>query len=142
VGWFSKLFLGGGKMDPGVKVELEAEGLVMLEERLRGRISYSHFKAPGKRFHGKVVPLRLALGISEHRLVIRGGVGGGQDLVDTPFGDPRWRAVEVSLEDDDRVALRVDYDRMGLPDVSGELTIRAKTPNAPAIVDQLRSRMA
>ena len=45
------LLLGGGELKSKLKAELEAEGLVLVEERLKGSIRYTHFKAPGKRFH-------------------------------------------------------------------------------------------
>jgi hypothetical protein len=49
--------------------------------------------------------------------------------------------VDVSLQDADTVAIRIDYDRAGVPKVAGEITILARTPNAAAIVDQLRARL-
>ena len=137
------VLLGGGKLKPEVRAELEAEGLVLVEEKLKGSLRYTHFKAPGKRFHGKVVPMRMALGISERRLVIRGGVG-GQDLVDSPFDSPRFRAVEISLDGADRVELRIDYSRMDEAEaagVSGVIAISMRTPNATKIVEQIRARI-
>ena len=35
--------------------------VVLLEEDLKGSVRYDHFKAPGKRFHGKVTLVRAAL---------------------------------------------------------------------------------
>jgi hypothetical protein len=136
------LLLGGGELNPKLRAELEAEGLVLVEEKLRGSIRYSHFKAPGKRFHGKIVPLRLALGISERRLVIYGGWA-SSELVDSPFDSPRFRAVDIELEDPERIVLRVDYSRMDEAEaagVSGEVTIRMRTANAASIAEQIRAR--
>ena len=137
------LLLGGGELKSKLKAELEAEGLVLVEERLKGSIRYTHFKAPGKRFHGKIVPLRLAIGISERRLVIYGGWASGE-IVDSPFDSPRFSAVDIELEGADAIVLRVDYSRMDAAEaagVSGEITIRIRTVNAASIVEQIRTRI-
>jgi hypothetical protein len=47
----------------------------------------------------------------------------------------------VSLKGGDRVALLIDYDRAEVPKVSGQMTIRARTPNAARVVDELTSRL-
>ncbi|MGI9020490.1 MAG: hypothetical protein ACR2G3_07260 [Solirubrobacterales bacterium] len=135
-----RFLLGAGTLRPELRQALEAEGLVLLEEGLPGSIRYWHFKAPGKRFHGKVTPERLALGISEKRLVVYCR-SGRTELIDSPFTQQRLRAVEVSAEGEEKLVLRVDYDEMGEPNVSGEIRIRAKTPKAPLIVAELRARL-
>jgi hypothetical protein len=134
-----RLLLGSGKLRPKVRARLEAEGLVLLEEGLRGTIRYRRFRAPGKRFDGKVVALRMAIGLSEQRLVIYGGWWSAE-LVDSPLDSPRFEAVEFAAEGEDEFSLHVDYDRMDEPSVSGEITIRAKTPNAALIVEQIEAR--
>ena len=64
-------------------------------------------------------------------------------MINSPFTLDRLAAVEPSLPEEGRLALLIDYDRM--PDaegkVSGQLTIRAWTPEAPRIVEQLRARL-
>ena len=142
MGLLSLLF-GGGRLKPELRAALEAEGLVMIEEQLRATLRYTHFRAPGKRFHGKVVPMRVALAISEQRLVIRGGVGTA-DLVDSPFDSPRWKAVDVSVDGDDRLVIEIDYSRMEEAEaagVSGEIAIKVRTPKAATIVEEFRARV-
>jgi hypothetical protein len=140
VGLLAKLLLGNGTLKPELRAELEAEGLVLLEENLRGRIAYRRFRAPGRRFNGKVVWERMALGISEARFVLYCR-SGRAELIDSPFSEPRWNAVDVSLVADDALSIHVDYDRMGEPKVSGEVTIRVRTPSAVRIVDELNARV-
>ncbi|HVF52107.1 MAG TPA: hypothetical protein VNC78_00710 [Actinomycetota bacterium] len=137
---FAKLFLGNGQLKPELRAALESEGLVVLEEGLPGSVRYKHFKAPGKRFHGKVTLQRIALGISKQRLVVYCRSGRAK-LIDTPFADPRLSAIDVSLDGNDTVAIRIDYSRVNVPDVSGEITITAKSPNAADIVEQLQARL-
>lgn len=140
MGWLTKLLLGDGTLKPALREALEAEGLVLVEEGLRGRITYRRFRAPGRYHHGKVTPERFAIGISEERFVVYCR-SGRVELIDSHFSEPRLEALEVALEGADTVALRVDYDRMGEPKISGEVTIRAKTPSAPLVVEALRSRL-
>lgn len=124
------IFLGKGTLKSAVREKLEAEGLVLLEEGLGGTVRYTHFKAPGKRFHGKVTPQKMAVGVSRERFVIYGRA----KLADSPFSSPHMDMIDVRLEDDDTVAVHVDYDKSDQPKVSGQIVIRAKTPNAASIV--------
>ncbi|HEV2755501.1 MAG TPA: hypothetical protein VG318_06960 [Actinomycetota bacterium] len=140
MGFLTKLFLGNGKLRPELRAALESEGLVLIEEGLRGSVHYRRFKAPGRRHHGKKTGERLGLAISEKRFVVycRSGTA---ELIDSPFSDPRLSLLDVSLQGDDVVSIRIDYDRFDVPDVSGEITIRATTPNAVSVVEQLRQRV-
>jgi len=141
MGFFAKLLLGNGTLKPKLREELESEGLVLIEEGLSGTVRYDHFKAPGKRFHGKVTGERIGLGISEHRLVVFCRSGRAK-LINSPFSEPRFKSLDVSLEDGDTIAFHIDYSRIEAPGVEGEITIRAKTPSAANIVDQVRTRLA
>ena len=139
--FLAKLLLGSGTLKPKLRAALESEGLVLIEEGLSGSVRYKHFKAPGKRFNGKVTGERMGLGISRQRCAVYCRSGRGK-LVDTAFSDPRWKIVEVSLHDDDTVSFRVDYDQAeDMPKISGEVTIRARTPNAARIVKELNARL-
>ena len=134
------LLLGNGQLRPQLRAALESEGLVILEEGLSGSVRYRHFKAPGRRFHGKVTMQRIGAAISERRLAVYCRSGRAK-LIDTPFSDPRWSAVEVSLHDGETVSIRIDFDRAEVPKVSGEMEIRFGTPNAATFVGHLQSRL-
>ena len=138
--FLSKLLLGNGTLKPELRVALEAEGLVLIEEGLGGSVRYKRFRAPGRRHHGKVTGERIGLAVSEERLVVYCR-SGRTKLIDTPFSDPRMSMLDISLQGDDTVAIRIDYDRADVPNVSGEIKILARTPNAANIVDHLRARL-
>ncbi len=140
MGFLGKLLLGDGTLKPDLRAALESEGLVLVEEGLRGSLRYNHFRAPGRRFHGKVTPERIALGISNRRVVLYCRSGRAK-LVDSEFDNPRLSIVDVSLQGDDEVAVHVDYDRANEPKVAGQITIRARTPNAARVVEHLRARI-
>ena len=138
--FLAKLLLGNGKLDPKVRAALDSEGLVLVEEGLRGSVRYRRFKAPGRRHHGKITGERIALAISEERFVVYCR-SGSTALVDSSFTNPRLSNVDVTLQKPGSVSIRIDYDRAGLPNVSGEITIVVRTPSAGTIVDQLQARL-
>lgn len=140
MGFLERFRLGNGALKPQVRSQLEAEGLVLIDEGLRGTIRYEGFKAPGKRFYGKVAGERLAIGLSEERFVVYCR-SGSVELMDSAYASPRLAALDISVEDNDTLALRVDYDRIGEPGISGVITVRARTPQAGEIAKQLRSRI-
>lgn len=139
--FLARLLLGNGTLKPKLRDELESEGLVLLEEGLRGSVRYRHFKAPGRRHHGKVTGERIGLALSEERVVVYCR-SGRVELIDSAFSNPRLQMVDVSLQGDDTIAIRIDYDRADVPKVSGQITIVARTPNAASIVDQLHARLS
>ena len=140
MGLFTKLLLGNGTLKPKLRAALESEGVVLIEEGLTGSIRYANFRAPGKRFKGKITGECFGLGISERRLAVYCR-SGRVKLIDQPFTEPRLSALDVSLEGEDKVALRIDFDRGVVPKVSGQMTISAKTPNAAKVVEELSSRL-
>lgn len=80
------------------------------------------------------------MGISEQRLAVYCR-SGRVKLIDTAFSEPRLSGVQVSLHDPDTVSILIDYDRLEVPKVAGEIEIRATTPRAPHLVDQLTARL-
>ena len=137
LGFLDKLLLGGGKLKPELREAIESEGLVLIEEGLSGSVRYTHFKAPGKRFNGKVTPMRMGIGISEDRCVVYGRA----QLVDSKFTAPNWDWVDIGVHDENKVSFVVDYDRGDEKNISGQIEIQAKTPNAARIVEELEKRL-
>ena len=140
MGFLAKLLLGSGTLKPELRAALESEGLVRLEEGLTGSVRYQRFRAPGRYHNGKITGVRVGLGISEERVVVYSHSGRAK-LLDTAFTSPRLGMLDVSLKDEERIEIRVDYDRGDVPKVSGEITIMARTPDAAAIVEELRARL-
>ena len=139
MGFLDLLRPGKGLFTDEQKATLESEGVVILEEGLSGTIRYNHFKAPGKRFHGKVVPEKMAIGVSRKRLMVFCRNGRAK-LANSEFTSPQFAMLEVKLEDG-KVALHVDYDKGDEPKVSGQVVIRAKTPDAARIVDAINAAL-
>ena len=132
--------LRSGRLKPELLQALDAEGRVLVEEGLRGSVRYDHFRAPGKRFNGKVTAERMGFGISRERLVVYCRSGRAK-LLDMRFDDPRARHLSPAVDDKGRVAIRIDYDHMGEPKVAGQITLRFHSPDADRIVGELRARL-
>ena len=132
--------IGKGTLKPKLRAALELEGIVLLEEGLPGKVRYKHFKAPGRRFHGKVTLERIGLAITHERFAVYCRSGRAK-LIDVPFSDPRLARLDISLKDEHIVAIHIDFDRFDVPKVSGEMTIEARSPRARAIVDELHARL-
>jgi len=139
VGLVARLLLGNGTLTVPLRDELAAEGLVLLEEDLKGSVRYDHFKAPGRRFNGKVTLVRVALALSERRVVVYASSGRSK-LVDSPYTSPHFGMVEIARHED-RVEFRVDYDKGSDPRFGGRVTIRVHTPEAERIVRELTARI-
>ena len=140
MGLFTNLLLGNGTLKPSVRAALESEGVVLVEEGLTGSIRYANFKAPGRRYKGKITGACFGLGISKQRLAVYCRSGRAK-LIDQPFTEPRLSAIDVSLDGEDKVALLIDFDRAAVPKVSGQMTIHARTPNAARVVEELSARL-
>jgi hypothetical protein len=141
VGFLAKLLGGkGATLRPQLRAALEDEGLILIEEGLSGSVRYKKFRAPGKYFDGKVVPQTMCLAISQKRLAVYGH-SGRVKLVDSAFDNPRMGMLDISLQDEGRLAIVVDYDQGDVPKISGQVTIVVKSPNAAAIVEELRTRL-
>ena len=140
MGLVSRLFLGSGELRPELRAELEREGLVLLEEGCRCTLRYTHFRAPGRRSHGKIKLERAALAISERRLAVYCR-SGRVNLVDSEFTAPNFRAAGISLVGEDTVLFDIDYDELDVPDVSGRIALRVRTPNAARVLEEIRARI-
>ncbi len=140
MGFLARIFLGDGTLRPELVAELEAEGLVLVEEGLVGSVRYDHFRAPGKRFNGKITGVCVGVGISEARLVAYCRSGRSK-LIDSRFDEPRLRNVAIEVEDGEAIVFVIDYAKIDVPDVSGIVRIRARTARAAEIAEQVQARL-
>ena len=134
------LHIGNGRIKPKLRAALESEGLELIEEGLPGRVRYDHFKAPGRRFNGKVTAERVGLAISRERLAIYCRSGSAK-LMDTRFDEPRFQQLDISVDDGDQLTITIDFDKLDVENVSGVMRISATTPNAPAIAQRINERL-
>jgi hypothetical protein len=140
VPFLARFRLGDGRLDPELRTALEAEGLLLAEEGLSARVRYHNFKAPGKRFHGKVTVEKVAVALSEERFTVycRSGT---VKLVDSLYTNPLLDKVTISTPEPGKLTIVVDYDADDEETVSGRITIDVHTQRAEEIAEQINSRL-
>jgi hypothetical protein len=134
VGLLRRVLLGSGRLPDRFRTPLEADGMVLLDEDLRGSITYRHYRAPHERSNWSKEATAGAIAISTGRLVVWVARG---DYIDLPRDHP-WRGeIEASVDKPGRVCLAYDAERFR-DDRSGRVEIRLRTAHAPRVVDLFR----
>ena len=117
---------------------IEQEGIVLMDEGIRGSAILRNFRAPGKRyslkrtwFSGSIVMTRKHfLAFSFYRSII--GV---------PWTDQRLAALNCSINDGDILCVRFDA-AVFHNDWSGSVEYRFKTPKAQVFLNYIRQQLA
>jgi hypothetical protein len=119
-----------GGLPAALRRELEAEGLELLEERMKGRVTYRGYLAAGQRPTSGVATTIASLALTPKRLVIRGTQG---VTLDAPPGP-----VQSEVSDDGALLLR--YEAADIyPTRDGSVVIELSTPRAADIQARLQA---
>ena len=112
------------------RAELEAEGLELLEERLKGEVTYLHYAALGQRPQSGTTSTIAALVLTPRRLVVHGTQGIYLDAKPGPVtaSVPEPGVLELAYEASDVY-----------PSRSGSVAIRLETPRANDIRARLQA---
>jgi hypothetical protein len=131
------LLFGRGDLPDSRRAEVEAEGVIHLEQGLKGSITYRHYRAPGRRSNWRKQAIRAALVLTRERLAV---FVRRRPIVDVAFDDTRIRGLEVRA---DRGALVIDVDASTFNDqASGQITVRLRCADPAAVVAEIRARQA
>lgn len=130
IGPFKRWRARRGTLPAPLRAELEAEGLVLLEERIAGQVVYRRYVVPGQRAASGTQSTIAALALTPRRLIVRGT----QSVqLDAPPGP-----VSAALEPPDRLLL--SYQAADLyPTRSGAVELRLQTPRAAEIHARLKA---
>jgi hypothetical protein len=120
-----------GRLPDWLRTELTAEGLMILDENLRGSITYRDYRTPAEYAEWKRVPAVGTVAVTAWRLVLWAA---NAKRVDVPFGHPLRAAITLSTDESDQLVIRVDT-QAAHPDRSGLIEFRFHTPNAATIRD-------
>jgi hypothetical protein len=122
-----------GKIPVPIAAALKDEGVLLLDEGLRGSVTYRGFRAPGKRFSYKRKGYVGSIILTEVRLL---GLGYSSTIIDVPLTDQRLRRMQFSVEGSD--VLLVTFDAaLFHDDWSGSIEYRFRTPQAHDFVKML-----
>lgn len=118
--------------------EFRSEGLIRIDEWIKGKLTYLNFKAPGKRFGYKSVWFKSFLVITKTRVW---ATAFGKLAINVPYTDERIRSMKFSVEDGDRLLVSFDAS-LFQPTWSGTLEYRFTIPDAQKCVDAIFSEIA
>jgi hypothetical protein len=130
IDWFKRRRASRGTMPDDKRAELEKEGIELLEERIRGRVTYRGYEFGGQRPVSGDQPTVAALAITPTRLAIHGT---NNVQVDAAHG-----IVHPELPEPEKLVLKYDASDL-FPMRSGAIEIELWTPRAADIHARLQA---
>lgn len=98
-------FFGIGKIPKELRAELEAEGLVCLDEGINGRLGFRKFRAPWCYYGRKVSLFSGGLAVTQRRFVATTMMPMFRRIVDIPLDDPRLAKLKCSIDKRNRLVI-------------------------------------
>jgi hypothetical protein len=125
---------GYGKIPEKYMKEFKKEGIRLIDEGLKGSVTYKNFKAPGKYFSWKRHWFVSSLVLTSSRLA---GLRGKHFIMNVPLSDTRIRKIDFRVEKED--VFTVSYEA-GLfhHDWEGQIELRFRSALAEALLDALQ----
>jgi len=124
---------GSGELPAPLRAELDAEGLLLLEETLPGSITFRHYRAPGRRDSLRKVAISGAIAVTAGRLVV---CVRASKHIDVSRSGPLWSAIEVAVDKPGRVCFAYDAAAFST-ERSGRVEVRLCTEQAARVVELL-----
>jgi hypothetical protein len=129
--------LGVGKVPGPLLSQLQAEGLILMDEGVKGSVTYLDFHAPGRRDAWRRVWGTAAIALTKVRLL---ALQNSATVIDVPLADERLRALRYSSEGG---ALCIAFDAsLFHADWSGTIEYRFRTPEAQRFLELLQKQNA
>ncbi len=129
---------GVGKLPAPLLSQLQAEGIILFDDGIKGSVTYRDFRKPGKVdgwrrqwFSGAIVLTKLRL------LALRST----NPVINVPLTDQRLRSMRYSLEGDDRLCVSFDASLFH-SDWSGTVEYRFRTPQAAQLLQLLQQQIS
>lgn len=141
VGWVHRLVTRSAVLPEPLRSELIAEGLVLLQERLSGSITYRDFSSPRRRANRLKEFTTGAIAITERRRLVvwtqrHGNHGLGRfKHIDMPLDHSLRRAIDIACDRPDQICFGYDAGLIG-PGYSGRIEVRLRTHEAPQIAQR------
>ena len=133
---FYRLF-GVGKMPAQLAATLKSEGIILLDEGIKGSVTYLNFRAPGRHADWRRQWFTASIAITETRLL---ALQYSNTAINVPLTDERLRKMQFSVEEDGTLLISFD-PALFHTDWSGTLEYRFKTEQAQAFLDKLREHI-
>jgi hypothetical protein len=125
---------GAGKIPEHVTAQLKGEGMLLLDEGVKGSVTYIDFRSPGRYSNWKRQWYTASIALTEVRLL---GLRYSQTIINVPLTDERIRRMQFSLSESDTLLVAFDASLFHA-DWSGKIEYRFRTMQAQDFVDKLR----
>jgi hypothetical protein len=119
-----------------VKSQLQSEGLLLLEERIRISVIYRNFKAPGKRFLHKHAGAIGSFGLSSRRIV---GFAFSKWIIHATYDDPKFKAITFKAKGSKYLSASFSASEFN-PKQSGNVEIRFYLPNVAEAMEIINTK--
>lgn len=130
-------FFGIGKIPAPLLASLEQEGILLLDEGIRGSATYTNFRSPNRISSWKRQWFTASIILTNARLA---ALSYSKPAINISLTDERLGALQCSLETS--TTLRIGFDAaLFHDDWSGMIDYRFRTPQAQLFLEQLRKRM-
>ena len=133
---FYRLF-GVGKMPAQLAATLKSEGLILMDEGIKGSVTYLDFRAPGRRDAWRRQWFTASIALTQARLL---ALQNSNTAINVPLTDERLRKMQFSVEEGGTFLVRFD-PALFHNDWSGTMEYRFKTEQAGAFLDKLREHI-
>ncbi|MGB7922588.1 MAG: hypothetical protein WCF57_05030 [Pyrinomonadaceae bacterium] len=129
---------GVGKIPEYLAAQLRGEGILLLDEGIKGSVTYIDFRSPVRYANWKRQWYTASIVLTELRLV---ALRFSQTIINVPLADERIRRMNFSLEASG--ALLAAFDAaLFHQDWSGKIEYRFRTEYGPIFLDKLREKTA
>jgi hypothetical protein len=128
---------GIGKIPEQFMATIKAEGILVLDEGIKGSVTYRDFHAPGKYSAWRRQWFTGSIVLTQVRLVSLTTLS---QAIDVPLTDGRIRSMRFSVEKEGTLLVAFDPSLFH-PGWSGTMEYRFRTIEAPAFVEKLRERL-
>lgn len=122
-----------GRIPRQLANQLEGEGIQLLDEGLKGSVTYRNFRAPGKYFGWRRLGCIASIVLATTRLV---GLRNSRIIIDLPLTDPRIGDMRFLLEKNDILVISFGAG-LFQQDWSGDIEYRFRTDQAKLFLEKL-----
>jgi hypothetical protein len=127
---------GIGKIPAPLFAQLNAEGMVLFDEGIKGSVTYRDFRAPRRHANWRRTGFAGSIALTRERLV---GLSFSNFVINVPLVDERIRAVHFSVEENGALCMAFDAGLFHA-DWSGSIECRFRTPEARRLIDLLHKQ--
>jgi hypothetical protein len=129
---------GLGKIPEPLLAQLESEGILLLDEGIRGSVTYRNFRAPWRYSNWKRQWYTASIGLTGTRLI---ALRNSTPIINVPLTDQRICQLRLSREGDDTLLVAFDAGLFH-DDWSGTIEYRFRTPQAQLFIEAVRKQAA